>query len=43
MGTGTGLIGLRERARLLGGELHIIDDATTFTVEVTLPWKQPTR
>lgn len=38
LSTGHGLIGLQERARLLGGDVRIEDDGTTFRVEAWMPW-----
>ncbi|MCZ2264917.1 sensor histidine kinase, partial [Isoptericola sp. QY 916] len=43
VGTGTGLVGLRERATLLGGTLATgpssgPDASRGFTVEAWLPW-----
>lgn len=37
-GTGYGLIGLRERAALLGGRVEVTRTSRTFTVEAWLPW-----
>ena len=36
--TGHGLIGVQERARLLGGDARVDDDGSTFRVEAWLPW-----
>ncbi len=42
-GTGTGLIGLQERAELAGGSLrHTGDPAGGFLLEAHLPWEQAT-
>jgi signal transduction histidine kinase len=43
LSTGMGLLGMRERARLLGGSVQVHDpaagtDGPIFEVEVTLPW-----
>ena len=40
LGTGLGLVGVAERARLLGGSAsHTATDAGRFVVEVKVPWK----
>lgn len=36
--TGHGLIGVQERARLLGGDARVDDDGSTFRVEAWMPW-----
>ena len=37
LGTGTGLVGLRERVLLCGGRISAGPDGTGYTLEVTLP------
>lgn len=39
-GSGTGLIGIRERAELLGGHASIAHEDQTFSLRVELPWAQ---
>ena len=38
--SGLGLLGLRERVRLAGGELTAVNDASLFILEAWLPWKK---
>jgi signal transduction histidine kinase len=38
LGTGHGLIGMRERVRLVDGSLTFTSDADTFTLVSVLPW-----
>lgn len=40
-GSGTGLIGIRERAQLLGGSVEIQTEGPEFTLSVFLPWPEP--
>ena len=40
-GSGLGLVGLRERAVLAGGTLHVSDSAAGFTLRCWLPWTPP--
>lgn len=38
LSTGHGLIGIQERARLLGGDARVDDDGERFEVEAWMPW-----
>lgn len=40
-GTGTGLLGITERAKLLGGTAQTSHQDGEFSLSVTLPWRQP--
>lgn len=40
-GSGTGLIGIRERAQLLGGSVDIQTEGPEFVLSVFLPWPEP--
>jgi signal transduction histidine kinase len=44
-GSGTGLVGLRERAELAGGQLRhgLTEDGTGFLLDVELPWAMAQR
>ncbi|NLS09875.1 hypothetical protein HGQ17_07640 [Nesterenkonia sp. MY13] len=42
-GSGTGLVGLRERAELLGGSVEIQTEGGEFTLTVFLPWSEADR
>lgn len=41
-GSGTGIIGVRERAELLGGSVDVLDASGEFRLTVVLPWPAPT-
>lgn len=38
--SGFGIAGLRERVRLAGGELSVIDEEDAFTLQVWVPWNK---
>ncbi len=40
-GAGTGLIGIRERAELLGGSVNVQEEGAEFILSVFLPWAEP--